>query len=143
MDVQIAARAAIENRYALVPQLELRAVLRAFRNLQLVRLSEGGHFDLAAERGLSNVQRDGAVQVVFVALEEGVLLHLQEHIKIARRAAVPAGLAFAGEPQAVAIGDAGRNVYLELALRLAITLAATFGARIADDLSGAVTRAAG
>jgi len=37
---------------------------------------------------------DGAVQVVFAALEEGVRLHLQEHVEIARRPAIDARLAF-------------------------------------------------
>ena len=95
VDVEIAARAAVEDGDALVAHLELRAVLRAFGDLELVRLAEGGHFDLAAQGGLRDIQRDGAVQVVFVALEEGVLLHLEEHVEIARGAAVGAGLAFA------------------------------------------------
>src|SRR6266851_1572309 len=97
MDVQIAARAAVENGDALVTQLELRAVLRAFGNLELVRLAEGGNVDLAAEGSLRDVQRNGAVQVVFVAFEERVLLHLEEHVEIAGGAAVAAGLPFAGQ----------------------------------------------
>ena len=84
-------------------QFELRTVLGAFGNLELVRLAQGGHFDLAAERGLRHIQRDGAVQVVFLALEERVLLHLQEHVEIARGAAVAAGLAFARQAKAVAV----------------------------------------
>ena len=70
------------------------------------------------------LMRDGAVQVVFVALEERVLLHLQEHVEIARRAAVGAGLAFVGQPQARAVVHAGRDVDLELALHLPVALAA-------------------
>ena len=62
-----------------------------------------------------------------MALEEGVLLHLEEHVEIARGAAVRAGLAFAGQPQALAIVHAGRNVHLELALHLPVTVAVTFG----------------
>src|ERR1017187_8814992 len=132
----------VENGHALVAQLELRAVLRAFRDLELVRLAQGRHFDLAAQSGLRHIQRDGAVQVVFVALEERVILHLEEHVEIAGRAAVTARLAFAGQAEAVAVIHPGRDVDLELALHLAVTVALTFGARVADDLAASVARAA-
>ena len=75
--------------------------------------------------------------------KNGVLLHLEEHVEIARGSAVAAGLAFAGQPQAIAIVHAGRNVDLELALHLAVAVAVALGAGIADDLAGAVAGAAG
>src|ERR1019366_8398382 len=142
VNVEIAACAAVEDGDALVAQLELRGVLGAFGDFELVRLAERRHFNLAAEGCLGDIQRDGAVQVVFVAFEEWVLLDLEEHVEIAGRAAVGSGLAFAGQAQAVAVGHAGRDVDLELALHLAVAVAVTFGARVADDLAASITGAA-
>ena len=41
VDIEIAAVAAIENRHALMADLELRPVLRAFGNLEFVRRAKG------------------------------------------------------------------------------------------------------
>src|ERR1019366_2067017 len=83
------------------------------------------------------------MQVVLVAFEEGVLLDLEEHVEIAGRTAVGAGLAFAGQAQAIAVIHTGRDADLEFALHLPVAVAVTFGARIADDLAAAVAGAAG
>src|SRR5579883_1550347 len=142
VDVEIAAAAAVDVGNALVLEPELRAGLRAFRDLQLVRLFERGDFDLGAERGLRDIDRNGAVQVLLAALEKRVRLHLEEDVKVAGRAAVYPGLPFVGEAEPRAVIHAGRDVDLELALRLAASRAAAGGARIANDLTGAVAGAA-
>src|ERR1019366_3449262 len=56
--------------------------------------------------------------------------------------AVAARLAFARQAQAVAVIHAGRDVDLQLALHLAVTVALTFGAGVADDLAASVASAA-
>ena len=57
MHVQVAARVAVEDGDALVTQAELRAVLRAFGDLQLIRLFERGNFDFSPQRRLRNKAR--------------------------------------------------------------------------------------
>ena len=81
--VDVAAPAAIHRRHAQMPQTELRAVLGAFRDPQAIWLFQRGDFDFRTQRGLSHVDRDGAVQIVALAFEEGVLLDLQDHVQIA------------------------------------------------------------
>src|ERR1700693_3172673 len=71
-----------------------------------------------------------------------MFFHLQENIKIARGSAMEAGLAFARKSDSRPRIHARRNGDLEFTLRLPVTLAAAGGARIADDLASAITRAA-
>src|ERR1019366_5962949 len=78
---------------------------------------------------------NGAVQVLFVALEEGVLFDLEEDVQIARRSAVRAGLAFGRQPYAGIVIDSRRNRNLEFALDLPEAVAAALAARVADDLA--------
>ena len=58
------------------------------------------------------------MQVVAVALEERVILDVNDDVEVAGRAAARAGLALAAEAQALAGGDAGGNAHGELALLL-------------------------
>ena len=124
-------------------QAELGAVLGAFRDLQAIGLFQRGNLDIRAQCGLAHVDRDGAVQVVAAALVEGVFLDLQHDVEIAGRSAVCAGLAFLGEPQAVAVVDARRDVDLEFANHLPVTLPMALPAGIAHDLAAAVAGMAG
>ena len=57
-----------------------------------------------------------AVQVVVFAPEERVLGDVDDDVEVARRAALAAVLAFALEPQALARGDARRDLHRELPL---------------------------
>ena len=58
------------------------------------------------------------MQVVVVALEHRVRLDVDLDVEVARRAAVHAGLAFAGQAHAVAFVDAGRDLHRERLLQL-------------------------
>ena len=78
-----------------------------------------------------------------LALEQLVAAHRQEHVEIAGRPAARAGLALAGEPDARAVLDAGRDVDLERLLATHATLAGAAAARLVDHLAGAVTGMAG
>jgi len=127
-----------------LPFRNRRAFCRARRNcapvcvpsgiLSLVRLAPAWAPRFPRQRGLRDADRDGAVQVVFAALEEGVRLHLQEHVEIARRPAIDARLAFIRKPQASAVVHSGGDVDLELPLHLAVAVAAALAARVPDDL---------
>src|ERR1043165_6307755 len=99
--VLIAAAVGVQDRDAFVAQLELRAVLRAFGNLELLRALDRRHFDFAAECGLRHVERNRAMQIVFAALKERMFLDLEKNVEIPGRAAVGAGLAFAGQTQEI------------------------------------------
>src|ERR1017187_888401 len=135
MHVEVAPRAAVHHRHTLVPQPELRAALRAFGNLELVRLIERGHLDFRAQRRLRQVDGNGAMQILPLALEEGVLLDLEEDVEIARRSPVRAGLAFRRQPYAGIVIDSRRNRNLEFALDLPEAVAAALAARVANDLA--------
>ena len=93
---------------------------------------ERRHADLAAERERREVDRHLAVEVVAVALEERVLLHVDDDVEVAGRAAGRAVLAFALEPQPLAGGDAGGNLDRDLALAADASRAAARLARLAD-----------
>src|SRR5690348_4687402 len=143
MDVQVSAASPIEGSDSLIAQPELGSILRAFGNPQLVHAFEGRHLDFRPQRGLRDVQRDGAVEVVLLPLEERVFLDLKKDVQVARRASIHARLPFSGKPKTVAVVDPRGNVDLELALDLLVPLAPAFAAGIADDLARSVARAAG
>jgi hypothetical protein len=92
---------------ALAAQAEHLAGLGFGRHLELGHAVEGGDLDLAAQRSNREADRHFAMQVVVVALEYGVRLEVDLHVEVARRAAIDAVFAFAGEPDAVALVDAG------------------------------------
>ena len=66
----IASRMAVHLGDALLLQAELRACLRAFRNFEHCGLAERRNGNFGTEGGLREIDGDGAVQVIFVALEE-------------------------------------------------------------------------
>ena len=105
--------------------------------------SSAGHDDLAAERERREVHRDLAEQVVAVAPEELVLLHVDDDVEIARRAAGRAGFAFASSrsrwPVAMPAG------ILTVSFRSCATRpgAAAGRARLGDDLARPAALAAG
>ncbi len=78
-----------------------------------------------------------AIEVVFLAMEERVLLDVDDDVEIARRAAGGAVLALAVEAQPLAGGDAGGNLDRELALAADAAGAAAGLARLGDRLAGA------
>src|SRR5258708_6009904 len=67
----------------------------------------------------------------------------KKNIEVARRAAAYAGLAFAGQPDARAFFDTGRDVDRERALTRDAAGAAAARARILDHLAAALTDRAG
>src|SRR5205814_2349313 len=90
------------------------------------------HVEFAAERRADHRDRHPAIEVGAVALEEGMAGEREKNIKVARRPAAHAGLAFAGEPDAGAVLDATRNVDRQSALARNAPGAGAVRARILD-----------
>src|SRR6185295_10098047 len=94
MAEEIARLAAADAFDSLRFEPEGLAGLGLGRHADLRRAVERRDGDLAAERGGSDRDRHLAVQVVVVALEDGVRLDVHLHVEVARRTAVHARLAF-------------------------------------------------
>jgi hypothetical protein len=99
-----------------------------------MRLAERRHFDLGAERGLRDVQRDGAMQVVSFAFEELVRADLEKDVEIAWGAPIrpgwPSLLKRSRWPSSTPAGI----FHFQLALHLFVSVSAALAARVADHL---------
>src|SRR5436305_4412984 len=65
--------------------------------------------------GLRERDRHGEREVVAVPAEQAVLPYLDQHVEVARRPAPGTRLAPAGQPDLLAVGDAGRDPHVERA----------------------------
>src|SRR5579863_3744761 len=83
------------------------------------------------------------MQILFAALEEGMLANFQEDVQVAGRSTVSAGLALVGEPDPGAFIHSGGNSNFQLTMHLPVSLPATLAARITNDLPCSITGAAG
>ena len=106
VDHQVAAAAPLHLGNALTFQPQFRAALRSFGDPQLVRPFKSRHGDFVAEDGLSDADRNYAMKIVLVPLEDRVFFDREENIEVAVRAAIRSWLAFRGNPQAVAVSNA-------------------------------------
>ena len=129
-------------RHALALEAEHGVGRRALGNVQGLRSGWRVHRDRPAEGDDRERDVDFAVEVVTVALELGVLGHVHDHVQVARRATGEAGLALAVQPQALARGDAGRDLDGQLALACDAPRAPAPGARLADHAPRAAAQAA-
>ena len=86
---------------------------------------ERRNLDLATERERGEVEWNLAVQVVPVPLEKRMLLHVDDDVEVAGRAAARTRFAFTTEAQALSRGDAGRNADAQLLFLLHASGAAT------------------
>src|SRR5262249_42638905 len=73
---------------------------------------------------------------------EGMLLHVEDNVEIAWRAAIGAGFAFAGDAEARAGVHAGRNAQFDDFFALDAALPAAIGAALFDDLASALASGA-
>src|SRR5439155_6648637 len=83
-----------------------------------------------------------ADQVVAVALEERVFLHVNANDQVAARGAGLSGFAFAAEGELQAAESTGGNVDLECPPHGDVAFAAALAARIGDDLTASAAAAA-
>src|SRR5690606_41253325 len=72
-----------------------------------------------------------------IALEDRVLAHRDLDVEVARRSAGHAGLALAGQADAVAVVDAGRDLHLQHLLLADATVAGAVAAGAGDHLATA------
>src|SRR5262245_11888408 len=139
----VAVSAAVHVGHPLAAQAERGSGLRPLRNLHLFRTIQCRHQDFSAERHGGEVDWNLAEQVVAVAAEERVLLHVDDNVEVAGGTASRSRFALALQAQLLSGGDAFRNLDCDLPLLRDAPGAAAGLARIADDLPGAAALRAG
>src|SRR5262249_4213199 len=141
--VEVARLAALRIGRAAAAQPQALAALTSRRHLELYPSLERRHRDGGAPNGLHD--RDGHVhhEVLALALEPRRRAHVHDEVEVARLATVVAGAPFSGDPDAGAVGDAGRNLDVELLARLDRSGAAARGTGAPPDAPRAVAGGAG
>src|SRR4051812_14635614 len=134
--VEVTLTASIHVWHALAAHLESRSRLRPGRDLNLLASIERGHVDRSAERQCRKTDRHLAIKIVVFAMEERVLLHVNDHVEVSLRTAGAAVFAFAVEPQALASRNARRNLDREFSLAADTTGTTTRCAWLGDRFSG-------
>ena len=99
--------------YALLAEAEFLAGLGAGGDLELGAAVDGGDVDLGAESGLGHGDGDGGEDVVGDAVEDGMRAGFDDQEEVAVGASVGAGVALAGEADALAVAGAGLDAELE------------------------------
>ena len=115
---------------------------RAGRDLERHRAVEGRHPDRGSQRGLGVRHRNGQREVVALAGEQLVLADVHGHVQVAGRATAGSGQALARDPDLGAVLDAGRHPDVDRAGLGRDAAAAAVGARLVDQLAGALAVAA-
>src|SRR6266404_3322607 len=138
----VAAPVAVEIGDALALQLEDRPRLRPRRNAHPQLSLERRHLEVGAERRLREADRHVADDVVLFATEQGVILHTDDDVEVARRAAGRARLPFAPQLEARPGVDAGWNLHAQALRATHGPLAAALRTGIADRAAAAVTLSA-
>ncbi len=111
LDIHVAGLFGAQHRHTLALQSEAAAGLGAFRHLHAGLVTvDGRHLEIAAERSRHHRDRHPTMQVGALALEERMRGNRQEDVEVARWPTAHPRLAFAGEPDASAVLDAGGNV---------------------------------
>src|SRR5688572_20826334 len=142
-DEQVPAPAAGDVGHTAAAQAEHLPALGAFRHFEQLLALERRYPDVAAQCDSWEVERHFAVEVVAVPPEVRMVLHVDDHIQVARLTARPATFALASEPQTLAGGDAGRHANGELPLLDLPARALARGARLGDDTARSAALAAG
>src|SRR5437870_2227684 len=139
----VAAPVAVQVRDALALQAKDLPRLGAGRDLHARRALERGHLHLGPEGGLRDADRHLTDDVPSLAHEQGMLAHAEQHVEVARGAAVHPRLALAAELQTRAGVDPGGNLDVQLMSPALDTRAAARRARVGDDRPLPVAVAAG
>src|SRR5206468_10013494 len=109
-DDEIAARAVAQRAHSALAQAEALARLRPRRYADASRPVDGRHLDFCAQRGLVNRDRDSHVNIVAVAPEERVRLHMDGDVEIPGLAAVASDVPLAGHTNPRTIGEPRRQL---------------------------------
>jgi hypothetical protein len=139
LDEQIAFAMAVKHRHTFAANAHGRTRLHSFGNFQGVVAFEGGNANLGSECGLAEGNRNHAMQIGALALEERMLLDVQDHIKIASRTTESAGFSQAGETDAGAVFHSRRNLGLDRSLPQDSPLPFALGTWVGDDAARALT----
>src|SRR5262249_35759556 len=144
LDMQIAALARAQLRHAFALEAEAPPGLCAGGDGDLRAFAvDGWDFQLAAEGCFEHRRVGAAVEIGAFAFEQLVRLHREEEVKVARRAAAGAGVAFAGEADARAVFNARGDFDRERALFLREAAAVAGLAGVLDGLPTAMAGGAG
>ena len=143
LHVEVSAAAAVQHRHALFAHAEGRAGLRAFWDINAGLALERGNLDGGAQRGLRKADGHSAVQVLAVALEEGVLADMQHDIYVAVLAAIQAIVALPVVQDARAVFHARRHLDVQRVVAHHHALAAALRAWRLDHGSRALAHRTG
>ena len=141
MLIAVAVAAQLGNALAL--EAEVRARLRAGRNLQLDLLGQCRNLDVIAQRSLRERQRNLAVNIIVLAVEEVMRLDAKDDVQVAVRAALGAAFPFAVQTNLSALINTRRNADVDFTLLLHFARAVAGAAFFLDDLAGAAAVRAG
>jgi len=139
LDEQVAFAMAIQHWHAFTADSHRGTRLHSLGNLQGVLTFEGGNTNLGSECSLAERHRNHAVQVGAFALKERMLLNVQNHKEITRRAAEPSSFAQAGEADAGAVFHSRGNLGLDCSVAQDTPLSFALGARVGDHAARALT----
>src|SRR5262245_27208414 len=144
LNVHVAGLFRAQHRHSFTLEAEAAARLRPLRHFHPgIAAVDGRHLEFAPQCRLDHGDGHAAMHICAFALEERMRSEGEKKIKVARRTAADAGLAFAGEPDAGAVLDAGRNVHGQRALARHAPRAGAGRAGIADHLAAALAVRAG
>src|SRR3569623_101897 len=140
---QIAAPPALEHWHTGTALAHFAARLDAGCDLDLIhRAVEPWDRDRSAERRRGEADRRVGVERGPFALENGVALHMQEDIEVARRRAARPSLAFARQPDARAFIDPGGDIDGQRLGLFDASLAAAVATRVCNHFARAAPRGA-
>jgi len=137
--VQIARRAGAQGFDAFTFDAHTAAGLRFFRDAQFDFAVQGRDFDFATQGCDGETDRQLAMQIQAVALEDFVFFDADVDVQIACGRAVRTRFAFAAQADALTVVDAGGNVDFNGFAGFGAAFATTFDARVFDFLACAVT----
>src|ERR1700722_1715747 len=136
---QIATAAALQARHAEVLQTDTRSGLDALRNFHLLQPIESQQIELCSQHRLRHINGHHAQQIVALALKNGMFLHLDDDIQVARRAAIEARLSLVRQLEMSARIHARWDGHLELTLGAHLTLPTALGAGPPHNLAAPST----
>src|SRR5271157_1238533 len=128
--------------HAALPHAQLLPALRAGRNLQLRAPVNGGHVHLGSQRSLGDCHRNGQMDVVAHASENGVRAGADDEVEIAGSAAVRPGVTLALQTDALPVARPRLDAKLN-GLRAADHALAMAGRAVIGDAACTVAFGAG
>src|SRR5436190_2335547 len=140
LHVHIAGLFGAQHRHAFALNAKTTARLAPFRDLHpRVAAVDGWYFELSAESRDHHGDRCAAMEIGALTLEKGMGRYGEEDIKIARRPAARASLAFACKADARSVLDPRRNIHRQSALARDPPRPGADATGIIDHLTSALT----